>query len=211
MFKNPDTHYISLCDSFTRGTVPAFGDWELDVRFHGKETGGLAGVYVSESRKERVLVFRGSSGDTFQETLRNVMTDVNFFATPITGVHRGFLRMLHDLVPYGVLDYHDYPLTVTGMSMGGALALLYARAFGCEEVRVFGCPKVTKHPRRLRARLRRQVSGDVRNYQLNGDLVTQMPPFHSWRHVGKVIELPGVWGPEHSRRRYIEALEASDV
>lgn len=210
-FKHPDSRYLALCDCLTESQDPYFEDWDLRGRFRGEDTKGLAGVYESRSRKEQVIAFRGSSAGSFLGTSRNVLTDLNFLPTGPLRVHRGFRNMLLDLFPSRSPVYEKgWTITLAGMSMGAAVATLYAKRYGADNLVLFGSPMVTKHPlafeRAIHRRSRHNIR--IRNYQLHGDFIATLPG-DGWGHIGDVHLFPEVWGPEHSRARYLEALEAS--
>ena len=72
----------------------------------------------------------------------------------------------------------------------------------------FGAPMVSKAAPLVERCLESYGLLHLTNYVMRGDLPASLPPGPSWNHPGDVVMLPRVRGAEHSRARYLEALES---
>ena len=149
-------------------------------------TGGGTQVFVYEGEQDVVVVFRG----TEITCLEDVKTDLR--VRKVVGalggkVHRGFLRAVEEvegalteaLVPFDN-DEADMRLWITGHSLGGALAHLYAclLPLGLRRrlrgVYTFGAPRVGNW---LHARRFREAVGELEQRVVrSGDPVSILPP-----------------------------------
>lgn len=75
------------------------------------------------------VVFRGTNNT------RNVAVNANGLVSK-TGFHQGYERAVDGLIAQGLPVEFDRPITVSGHSMGGGLALIYASVVKAPEVRV---------------------------------------------------------------------------
>jgi len=93
------------------------------------------------SFKDNILAFRGTSNKM------NVRRDINVMPKRTIGghlAHKGFVDAANELVmevynKTGGLDRTK--IVITGHSLGGAIALLFAELFNCRVI-TFGCPRV---------------------------------------------------------------------
>lgn len=109
-----------------------YGDEELANHYNVKD---LRFAY-----QDGVLMFRGTANKA------NVLRDLSILpARTIKGhlAHRGFVGAVDDLVSdvARVVPHAERnKIIVTGHSLGGATALLFAELFGCHAI-TFGCPR----------------------------------------------------------------------
>jgi len=218
---NKDLIYIELCDvvSDTRGPLPSSVKG-FDLIGDAEVSSGRVAFFWNEPSAELVVACRGSGGDTPLETLRNAVYDLNFFSKGKLQVHRGIYnhckKFFEDTWFCGLVkliedEYEPQRVTLTGFSLGGGMAQLFALwlfpSAWRKQVITFGSPLVTKKPRVVRNLLRaKRGVRRIFHYEMLGDIIPQLPPFPGWGPVGVTQELPKVFGPEHSRKRYRVAL-----
>lgn len=198
--------YLRLCDQVRDGHLES-----ADVVFEA--AGGLAAVYSGPV--ETVVVFRGSGGGTWDDTLLNLWDDLSFRPTTEWQLHRGVLR--HAQRIYGQTGLQEYvisqgrPVALTGMSLGGGAAALLPfwtrETLGPFKIVTFGSPLITKLPQEYSSALHSWGCSSIHNYVLRGDMLTNIPPFPGWSHVGPVSILPAVWGAEHQIDSYLDSLK----
>lgn len=148
---------------------------------YNKEYDVAGYVGVNERTSEIIVAFRGS------ESIPNWITNLDFRKSDYPHcegceVHTGFyhaMQSVYDDVLEEVSDLtaaYDYPLRVTGHSLGGALALLSAlelRAVGFSVVsNTFGCPRLGTDA--FAAYASAQLPGAQRNTHA-GDVVPHLP------------------------------------
>ena len=137
------------------------------------------------------------------------MMDMDFWGTPHKGgvVHSGFhacAGSVKDRVLRSV-DHRD-SVIVTGHSLGGAvstlLALDIAEEFPDKKVRLvtFGSPRVGSPG--FAKRFASAVP-DSDRYFMHFDVVTWLPGFMGFKHVGRPRRLPGF---SHSLLKYLRAI-----
>ena len=166
------------------------------VPFETLSAGGTDAVIV-ETDKFAVVAFRGTS------SRYDILTDLNIFVRRVkvenrdVRVHAGFYdafqkieRQLHARL---AAQNRDIPIYLTGHSLGGALALVAAAAFGGSDelgdriaaVYTFGAPRVggAEFPVIVKAPHYRVVN--------RGDVVPLVPPnwLSGYRHTGTPIQL----------------------
>jgi len=165
--------------------------------------------YVFVKNYITYIVFRGT-----EKKLRDILTDLFAFKKEIPfkntkgiRVHRGFLSAymsVRNKILDKVLELENSHITVTGHSLGGALATLCAvdlqkNSFGIIQINTFGSPKVGNK--------RFSNSFDNRippyNRYINRFDMVSIVPF-SCRHCGKKIKLKGKTG--HDIDNYIYNL-----
>jgi triacylglycerol lipase len=151
--------------------------------------------YVANNDKFAIVAFRGSEiwkkRESFdlKEVLADLKTNVDIWLTDWQQggkVHRGFKEALEevwpDLLPY-IRKLHDKgcKIWITGHSLGGALATLFASRYGnAQGVYTFGSPRVGNEVfnKNFEAKIYRIVNND--------DIVPRVPPPGKYVHVGKL-------------------------
>ena len=159
--------------------------------------------YVANNDKFAIVAFRGSEiwkkRESFdlKEVLADLKTNVDIWLTDWQQggkVHRGFKEALEevwpDLLPY-IRKLHDKgcKIWITGHSLGGALATLFASRYGnAQGVYTFGSPRVGNEVfnKNFEAKIYRIVNND--------DIVPRVPPPGKYVHVGelKFIDSGGI-------------------
>lgn len=143
------------------------------------------------------------------------------YSLPVGQVHAGFLRRWQVIKPlifakYGPPVAPGSVITITGHSLGGAVAVLCAiemKMVGWEvELITYGCPRVGDWQF---ARLLNQNLKAYTRYENWGDPVPRLPSRFRWKHGGKCNSLGSVWNlfrlpwhKHHFMSAYRAALEA---
>ena len=188
--------------------------WELVTKPYNQ--GGTQAVLV-EDRLTRVvaLVFRGTEATRFN--LADIWSNVGWpRAWQGKGkAHSGYADAFadiawhaHDLIQYVA---PDQPLYVTGHSMGGALATLYASwaKHRLDGLVTFGAPKAVD------ARAAANIRTPIRRYVLPMDFAPSWPPV-ILTHPAPETRLPSThWWPgplsRHGVGQYLDAFRADRV
>jgi len=157
------------------------------------------------------IVFRGTEATKLR--LRDIFSN---FGHPSawagvglahSGYENAFGMVRYDARKLAERVSNDLPLYVTGHSMGGALASLYASWAGH---RLAGLVSFGS-PRAMNREACDAISCPVYRYENRHDFAPHYPPSFMLTHPGEAIKLDsGGWpGPvsRHSINRYIEALE----
>jgi triacylglycerol lipase len=159
--------------------------------------------YVGNNDKFAIVAFRGSEiwkkKETFdlKKVVADLKTDIDIWLTNWQQggkVHRGFKEALEevwpDLLPY-VRKLHNKgcKIWITGHSLGGALATLFASRYGnAQGVYTFGSPRLGNEvfKENFDAKIYRVVN--------NHDIVPRVPPPGKYVHVGelKFIDSDGI-------------------
>ena len=144
-----------------------------------------------------VLAFRGTEPDV----VADILTDLDVRKVDDNGgqAHAGFLaayetiemQILDRLTSGNMLQGKD--LWITGHSMGGAIATIAAYRLGCVMCVTFGSPRVGD--RRWARAFNAKLVGKVFRVVNSVDLVSRVPSFLRFRHVGIPVLLTsaGVW------------------
>jgi len=159
--------------------------------------------YVANNNKFAIVAFRGSEiwkrREHFDpnEVFADLKTNIAIRLTDWEQggkVHRGFKKALDevwlDLLPYvRILQDKGCKIWVTGHSLGGALATLFACRYGnTQGVYTFGSPRV--------GNAEFGAAIDVKIYRIvnNADIVPRVPPPWPYVHVGelKFIDSDGI-------------------
>ena len=154
-------------------------------------TNGRACIFLNHKKKFQTIAMRGTSNET------NVLSDLDSVKVrdEALGIflHRGFKRAADDVyADLKPMIQRDYPIRITGHSLGGAIAVILAMhlekdGYNVEEVLTFGQPKVTNDKGGL---VLRSPYFRVINDQ---DVVPQLPPSNL------ILDLSGPYehfGPE---------------
>lgn len=143
------------------------------------------GMIFLDNQDRLVIVFRGTDSDQSDD----LVADAKVWATAsdtVGEVHTGFKQELDKLWPQ-VSDYllamPNKHIIITGHSLGAAMATLcasrLAHAGHSLELYTFGSPKVGD------AAWANQFKGiNAYRFVNNNDLVTQVPVFQGYQHVG---------------------------
>lgn len=150
-----------------------------------------------------VLAFRGTEDledwmVDAQAIKREYVVTVKSFSAPAGKVHAGFLRrweMIRSAVR--AILREPQPITITGHSLGGAMAVLCATELDAlgwpANLVTFGCPRVGD------ADFVRLVDRNLPGYQRienHGDPVPWVPTYtRGWRHAGtaRMVGSPANW------------------
>jgi V8-like Glu-specific endopeptidase len=153
--------------------------------------GSSTQAFVVATADTTLVSFRGTANAS------NWVSDINLFYTqrPYGKVHRGFyfaLREVEDGVRAAVAQLNRPRLVITGHSLGGAMAALFAAEtpgdLSTAWIYTYGQPRtgfdafVTTMTNRFGDRLVRVVN--------NNDIVPQVPPL-PFRHVGRLLQFDG--------------------
>ena len=174
--------------------VPKDDDYHLDI-FVETPIGYTAGIdqihaaLLGKTSSEIVLAFRG----TIPKDPWDVLNDADVPLVPFEGdgnVHQGFLRALTELwreiaQPLtALLDQNPgLPLTITGHSKGGSLALLAGVKIvrdlydtvvthGPLVIRTFAAPRVGDEVFRIALE---KITANIRRYEYGNDIVPHVP------------------------------------
>ena len=180
---------------------PIFGEAGLpEVKFFENQS---TQCYVANNDKFAIVAFRGSEiwkkkdKADVNKVVSDLKTDIDIWLTNWQQggkVHRGFKEALEevwpDLLPY-VRKLHDKgcKIWITGHSLGGALATLFASRYGnAQGVYTFGSPRVGNEVFK--------ESFDVKVYRFvnNHDIVPRVPLPVKYVHIGelKFIDSDGI-------------------
>ena len=152
------------------------------------ENSNAQGIAFLDSEDRLVFVFRGTEADQTED----LVADAKVWATAsdtVGMVHTGFKQELDKLweqVTDCVISMPSNQIVVTGHSLGAAMATLCAsrltQAGYDVHLYTFGSPKVGD------ASWAKQFNG-VNAYRFvnNNDLVTQVPLFQDYQHVGALF------------------------
>ena len=176
------------------------------------EEGTSLGIYASiDFPGWFLLTFRGS------EELRDWLTNFNVWPRADRSSHRGYSRSWDDVIDDVMAQLNRLEiqhLTVTGHSMGGALASLAMNDLPWHAHLVtFGSPKVAS--RSLATNIEEKVCKAWR-YVFGGDLCV-LYPFVGMSHIGEEVRIGprrNFWrmlfrGPwDHDPKNYVQALIA---
>jgi len=151
--------------------------------------------YVANNDKFAIVAFRGSEIWKKKETfdLKEVLADLNtivdiWLADWQQGgkVHRGFKEALEgvwpDLLPYiRELQNKGCKIWITGHSLGGALATLFASQYNSAQgVYTFGSPRVGNDV------FKEHFEVKIYRFVNNADIVPWVPPPGKYVHVGEL-------------------------
>jgi triacylglycerol lipase len=159
---------------------------KIDTRFikvHSFQA-GCAQAIICEHEKYNVLAFRGS--DEIQDWIKNF----TFFSFNRLGysLHRGFWQitdMIHDPIKKRLSELPVKPLFVTGHSLGGAMAVVYAvRNLGdVWGLYTFGQPRVFKQGSAQKFTVK--TKNRYFRFENNNDAIVHAPPaFFGFKHSG---------------------------
>ena len=190
--------------------------WEMIVDPFD-HAGTQAMLVESKDRAAAALVFRGTqaTGKSWRERTIDFAANVRVCPSLWAGpgrAHTGYAaalsrirapaRRMAEMIP------QDTPLLVTGHSLGGALATLYA-AWATHRIAAlvtFGAPKAGTD-----AALSQVIARDIRRYVMPMDFAPSWPPMPGFSHPSVAIRLnsPEWWpGPvsRHSIGGYVEGV-----
>lgn len=156
------------------------------------------GITLSETNKRITVVFRGS--ESLTDWINNMQMNKRELNKDVW-VHNGYHKILHDNEVYNRLimtlnrilkNHENYDIFVTGHSAGGGIASI----FGYElskilnntiSVITFGSPRIGN----LHFRENIKNSDNLKIYRITNkrDVVTALPFFFNYYHVGDVIHL----------------------
>jgi len=147
-------------------------------------------VHVLLGVHDNIVVFRGT-----ELNLKDIMTDLKVLKAKTGkgingGMHKGFkeayMSIHKDL--YKILGQQDKPVTFTGHSLGGALAIAAGSWHGGfkKQVVTFGAPRVFDS---IAAQFY-DLDNKTFRFENGCDPVPYVPPYHwKFRHVGHTILL----------------------
>lgn len=138
------------------------------------------GFCAIDADRHAVIAFRGTQPDSFKD----FMSDARFLPTAWRGrgsVHRGFAETLDAVLPQieaWLTEMRPARLTITGHSLGAALATLMAALRPEAELVTFGSPRVGN------GEFAAAFAGrSMRRYVDCGDIVTLVPPAIYFVHL----------------------------
>lgn len=157
--------------------------------YDSDDTQGL----IVEYPDEIVIAFRG----TESQNIGDFLTDINIkkmFLKDWGEVHEGFYQAINkialDMLRY-LIPYPDKKIYLTGHSMGGALATLFAFRAYCfsinfESLYTFGSPRVGD--RKFATRFNTEFEGKSFRVVKTCDVITRIPTrLSGYKHVDKLI------------------------
>jgi hypothetical protein len=151
-----------------------------DPRGPGLRTLGAQGFAARNAAGHAIIAFRGTQPDS----LRDLLTNANALPVPWPGpgrTHRGFWQSLEAILPQVDAWRAAFPaarLTITGHSLGAALATLLAARIAGAELVTFGSPRVGSRT------LAQSFDGRTfRRYVDTTDLVVGLPPAIGYAHL----------------------------
>ena len=189
----------------------AYGDDTTEVAEHLNKI-GMSGTKFWDVEGTQVfaawndhMVWLSVTGTELEEGVDDILVDLQSWPVKFQNgdalVHSGFQRainyVLEDVIRF-VNDLRDTrrEMYITGHSLGGALALIFATYFENNGTYVFGCPRVfSKNGATL-------MKGPVFRICELHDIVTRIPLPPVFRHFGEVqfitddgefIKDPGTW------------------
>lgn len=157
-----------------------------------------AGITLNHSKKWITLVFRGS------ESWKDWIHDIIIWQKTLHGnvkVHYGMYKQLQRDYSYNTIrreirklhsEYPDYRVNITGHSLGGGLALLFAYKLSVDHINLpircvsFASPKVGNKTFAEEVNKRNNLT-HIRCYT-SKDIVPMLP-FRGYWHVGEQIKL----------------------
>jgi pimeloyl-ACP methyl ester carboxylesterase len=149
----------------------------------GKTEPGAQAIAALDERGHAIIAFRGTQPDSHSDLL----ADARFLPVAWSGpgrVHRGFWSALECVLPAiesWLAERQGSRLTLTGHSLGAAMATLLAALRPQAELVTIGCPRVgnAEFGGVFEGRQARRYVGTV-------DLVTRVPPeLLGYAHVGE--------------------------
>jgi hypothetical protein len=151
-----------------------------DPRGAGSRGLGAQGFAARNAAGHAIIAFRGTQPDS----LRDILTNANALPVRWLGpgrTHRGFWQSLEAVLPQVDAWLAGHPparLTITGHSLGAALATLLAARMPAAELINFGSPRAGT------ATLARSFEGrPARRYVDCTDLVVGVPPAIGYAHI----------------------------
>jgi DNA/RNA endonuclease G (NUC1)/pimeloyl-ACP methyl ester carboxylesterase len=167
--------------------------------------------FVASAADVALVAFRGTSSPG--DWLANL--DVLFTSRPYGKVHRGFFRALEDVqdrVMRALSDLGKSRVIVTGHSLGGALATVFAAEapddLPISWVYTFGQPRVG-----IGSDFTSAVNGRYGNrfvrFVNNNDVVPRVPPL-PYRHVGRLVQFDGDGAVGGDPERLMVAMDLAD-
>ena len=156
--------------------------------------------YVANNDRFAIVAFRGSEIAGKREkvdlngAVADLRTDIDFRLTDWEQggkVHRGFKEALDkvwpDLLPHiRKIQEKGCKIWVTGHSLGGALATLFAGRYGkVQGVYTFGAPRVGNEG------FREDFDVEIYRFVNNHDIVPRLPPPGIYVHVGNLKFIDG--------------------
>ena len=157
--------------------------YKNNLQFPGYEThfisSGSTQCYILLSENEQIVAFRGT-----EKNLEDLITDLK--VKKQDGIHRGFLAAYSSVIGqiYELIDSRK-PVTFTGHSLGGALAILSSCLHGESESKAitFGAPRVFGISKSMHYSKQK-----IFRYENAGDPIPYIP-LYAWgyRHIGDCL------------------------
>ena len=152
------------------------GNFTLITTFNQDDTQG----FIVKTDTFAVLCFRGTEA----KSKKDIKTDLKFRLkkAPSGAAHRGFLAAYNTVKPTitKTLETLDFPLYITGHSLGGALATLAAADLPYPKIAAcytYGSPRVGNR------RFEQAIKVPVYRIQNSSDIVTRLPMAILTRYV----------------------------
>jgi hypothetical protein len=143
---------------------------EIATFSSGTNYGAIVASRRNASRPFSALVFRGTSGfEGWLSNLKAIQTGWMGGGSVHSGFKSDFLGLWQKIEPF--LLRNDFPLYVTGHSLGGALAVLAASIFPARAVYTFGAPKTGDS---IFADLLKNTR--IYRFENDRDIITTVPP-----------------------------------